>query len=160
MPLKPQQVDIDSRVISLLPSETKNNQGGRIPIYGDMVSVLTAQLATLGRSQWLFHRGRKPIRGFCKSWDEACERAGPAGLLFHDLRRSAVRNMVWAGIPEQVVMEISGHKTRAIFDRYNIVDESDIHEAGRKAAAYLGKGKEQRDSGQSVTKTVAVAGEK
>lgn len=88
-----------------------------------------------------YYHGRR-IGAQLKGWREACERANIPGLLFHDLRRSAVRNMKRAGVQDVVAMQISGHKTRSVFDRYNIVDEGDLGDAGEKLTECLAQRKQ------------------
>ncbi len=108
--------------------------------YGDMAKFIEMQPQT---SHYLFTRAAKPIRDFRESWVLACQRTGVPGLLFHDLRRTAVRNLRRAGVEETVIMKITGHRTRSVFERYNITDETDTREAGRKAAEYLAKEQEE-----------------
>jgi hypothetical protein len=83
----------------------------------------------------------------------ACREAGlPLTLLPYDLRRSALRNMIRAGVDTSVAMKISGHRTRSTFDRYNVVDEQDVRAAIERTAAWAGSGQlvpKARETGDS-----------
>ena len=139
-------VDMLGKVIRLRPGHSKNGQGRLLTLEGDLWNIIARQWSsrqyknpdkTIGISGLVFHRKGKPIGFIGKSWVSACKAAKVSGKLFHDLRRTAVRNMVRAGVPERVAMSISGHKTRAIFDRYNIVSEDDLRKAMGDTQAYL-----------------------
>ncbi len=86
---------------------------------------------------YVCHRNGKPFYELLHGWYAACERVGITGKTFHDLRRTAVRNLVRAGVPETVAMRISGHKTRSVFDRYNVTSEEDLQQAANRLNQYF-----------------------
>ncbi len=94
---------------------------------------------------WLFphldgrHKGER-IRNFQRRWKTACKKAGVPWMLRHDFRRTAVRNMVNLGVAERVAMNVTGHRTRAVFDRYHIVSPGDLREATRKLSTGIKMG--------------------
>jgi integrase len=149
------QVDLDEGIIILEHGDTKGKVGRYLPIYGDMLAALKKQKALRDAEYpevdhvffWhkedvvIGHGGVRvvpgsPIKKFEASWKAAVARAKTPDLLFHDLRRSATRNMRKAGIEQSLRMKISGHKTDSMERRYNIVDVGDIKEAAAKLAAF------------------------
>lgn len=141
-----EQVDFDSGLIRLPRGQTKSKQPRTLPIYGDMRRWLDHQRETCPQGcPWVFHGAHGClVDNHLNGWPQACKLAGVPGLLFHDLRRSAVRNMKRAGIQDRVAMEISGHRTRSIFDRYNIVDTADLQSAGERLEEYAQRRKQKR----------------
>jgi integrase len=140
------ELDGNPPVFTLWPGETKNNDGRTLPILeGEMLDTLRA-LKQRRDQKWpkathvFLNNEGAPLAHYMmrKRWDDACVRAGVPGLLFHDLRRSAVRNLRRAGVSQKVAREFSGHKTDAIFDRYNITDFDDLKDAARRLSRFLG----------------------
>jgi integrase len=139
------QVDLQERIIRLNADQTKNGTGRLVAVEGELLGVLEAQWEARKVDQspsqlttlicpFVFHNRGRPIKDFRSAWITGLTITKLTGKIFHDLRRTAVRNMVRAGVPERVAMEISGHKTRSVFDRYNIVSEDDLREAATKTA--------------------------
>jgi integrase len=131
-------------VVRLDPHTTKNDEGRTFPFTEALERLLEAQEAEHERLKaegvicpWVFNRSNRKVKGkrittFIKAFRAACTKAGCPGRIPHDLRRTAVRNLVRAGVPERVAMQMTGHKTRSVFERYNIVSECDLVEAAKK----------------------------
>jgi integrase len=140
-----EQVDLDGGVIRIERRQAKSKKPRTLPIYGDMRRWLDFQAKNRPEGcAWVFNHYRKPVGAIMREWRAACQRAGVPDLLFHDLRRTAVRNLERAGVPRKVAMDITGHKTESVYRRYDIVDEGDIHDAAKRLEQYAAKRKEQR----------------
>ncbi len=139
-PLQWRQVDFQAGVVRLEVGSTKSGKGRTFAFTTELRLLLEQQRELTDQIQkqiggiipLVFHRRGRPIREFEDAWRTACRAAGLPGAIKHDFRRTAVRNMVRAGISEKVAMEMTGHKTRSVFDRYDIVSEGDLRDAARK----------------------------
>jgi len=145
--LKWSQVDLKEHKAWLESGTTKNDEARTVYLDNELQSLLDdlweSRKATIKEAQaispyvFLNEAGQDGIKDIRGSWKAACTKAKIGERLFHDLRRTAVRNMVRAGIPERVVMMVSGHKTRSVFERYNIVNDDDLKLASQKQETYL-----------------------
>lgn len=148
--LAPRHVNLEAGTLMLDPGMAKNDEPRIVYLTPELTDAIRAQLDRVDALQrqlgavvpYLFPhlRGRRRgqrILDFGKRWRTACRQAGVPGMLRHDCRRSAVRNLVAAGVPERVAMSVTGHKTRSVFDRYHIVSPKDLQEAARKLAGTL-----------------------
>jgi len=150
------QVDRVNKVVTLTPAQSKNKKGRRLP-YADLPDLEQVIKTAWAVRQKLvkqgsivpqvFHRSGKPIKSYRKAWDTACLKAGYPGRIPHDLRRSAVRNLVRAGVPEKTAMMVTGHKTRSVFDRYDITTDTDVRSALGKLRTGTKKGQSAKIAG-------------
>jgi integrase len=146
LPLQWSHVDLRKGVMRLDAGTTKNGAAREFKFQSlpRVVAILhqqweakkTLEKAQERTIQHVFHRNGEPIKDFRRAWDGAVERIGFPGKVPHDLRRSAIRQLVRAGVTEKVAMGISGHKTRDVFDRYNITIDDDLRDAAMMLAAH------------------------
>lgn len=132
------QVDWDGGIIRLAKKQTKGKKARVAPLYGELRAWLDMAYAVRDpECPFIVSWKGQGISETKRAWKNACKRALLPDLLIHDLRRTAARNMIRAGVPERQVLDIVGWKTRAMLDRYNIMDERDVHTAGEKMTRYL-----------------------
>ena len=156
------QVDRTQWIVRLEVGETKNDEARTVYLDEELKEIFSRNWEARKENGklipyvFLNKNGDGPIKDFRGAWNTASREAGlgygykitqkyvrqwqdkfSAGPIFHDFRRTAVRNMVRSGIPERVAMMISGHKTRSVFDRYNIVSDADLRMAAQKQESYL-----------------------
>lgn len=132
------------------PGQTKNDDGRLVYLTPELKTLVAEQLARIhavekktGRIiKYLFPylSGPKRLgtrrRDYRKAWTTACKAAGVPGRYRHDFRRTAVRNMVNAGVVERVAMQVTGHKSRSVFDRYHIVSPTDLQDVARRLSGH------------------------
>lgn len=143
-------VDLAAGTITLRREHSKNGQPRTVPfrvtageggatIFAALGEIIARRVKTRTETgdgaRLVFHRDGHALVDFRKSWEAACKTAGRPGLLFHDLRRSAVRNFSAAGVPDWAAMRVTGHRTRSVYDRYNIVSDDDVRSALERTQA-------------------------
>jgi integrase len=150
LPLEWRQVDLQAGEIRLDAGTTKNGDGRVFPFTAALRHVLAEQqqIAETLKARgvmtghvFCYTIGQKAGKGiteggYNKAWRKARVAAGCPARIPHDFRRTAVRNLVRAGVPERVAMQLTGHKTRAVFERYNIVSAGDLRDAARRLDTY------------------------
>jgi integrase len=139
------KVDLNDWIVRLTRKNEKTKHPRTLPLVGELREIIENRLKERRPDcPYVFHRDGKPIKSFRRAFKAACKDAGLTGLVPHDMRRSAIRNMRKAGIGESDGMKISGHRTNSIYKRYDIVDEQDQRRTMERVQEHLKAEMEQR----------------
>jgi len=146
LPLQWSQVDRKNGVIRLEVGTTKNKRGRtfkyvHLTELNDVIDAQHTEHEALKKANricpFVFQRKGKPVKSWRKAWNAACKLAGCPGRKPHDFRRTAVRNLTRAGVTDTIAMAVTGHRTRAVFDRYDITSEADLDDAAAKLQSFV-----------------------
>lgn len=158
--LRWRQVDFEAGTVHLDPGSTKNDEGRTFPFSAlppleELLRRQRERTDTVERSEGtvvphVFHRSGDPIKSMRGAWKGATKRAGLEGALFHDLRRTAVRNLERAGVPRSVAKKLTGHKTDSVYERYAIADQSALEEGVEKLARLHQEDEEKDREGRTT----------
>ncbi|MGA2957359.1 MAG: site-specific integrase [Thermodesulfobacteriota bacterium] len=133
-------VDFLENKITFEGEKTIKGETREVYLHSELIQLINAEYAYRNihypSSPWVCSRYGKKITYFAKSWKRACKKVGLDNLIFHDLRRSSIRNMIRSGISQTVAMKISGHRTPSIFRRYDITSGEDLKQATKKLEIY------------------------
>ena len=132
------EVDLAGGVIRLSPRRSKTKSGRVLPISAPLQRMLQRRRKRRqAKDPRGFHLDGVPVRAWRTALRDACRKVRLPHRLLHDCRRTAARNLIRAGVPARVAMLLTGHKTREVFDRYNIVNEQELLTAAKRLATYL-----------------------
>jgi integrase len=154
--LERRHLDLEQGTLTLDPGMTKNDDGRKVYLTPDLKTALAEQLGRVDELQRRLSKERDVVRiipwvfphltgkragtartAFYKAWRTACRKAGVPGMLTHDFRRTAVRNLEATAVPRSVAMRITGHRTEAVYRRYAIVNDADLRAASAKLAGTI-----------------------
>jgi integrase len=161
LPLEWRHVDRQKGEVRLDPGSTKNGAGRVFPFTDDLRTLFDEQWKQHQAMKlantlcpYVFQRNGKRIRDFRAAWESACTGGGYPGRIPHDLRRSAVRNMERRGLSRSVAMQLTGHKTEAVYRRYAITSEADLREGVDRLNGLAGtKGGDNQDAATDAPQT-------
>ncbi len=135
------RVDLKAGLIRLKEADTKTGEPRSIPIGQELSEVLRRLPIALDpqgqRVPYVFTRNGQPMKSIREVFAPVCRDASIAQFVFHDLRHTAVTNMRRAGVDALTAMKITGHKTMAVFKRYNTIDEPDLLAARQRVDSYM-----------------------
>jgi len=142
------KVDLQKRIIKLDIEDTKDREAREMPICNELLQIfseLPNRIQESGKDNHIFLYRGKPVADIRTALKNACKDASLSygrkirnGFTFHDLRHTFNTNMRKTGIADSVIMEITGHSTREMFDRYNTIDADDRRGAVDQMGKYLG----------------------